>query len=45
MKKLILPLIVFFGGLSIAHYFFGLDIEGLIDGMFEFIGDILDGPG
>ncbi len=44
MKKLILPICIFIGGLAIAHYFFGLDVNGLIEGSIDYVGDILDGP-
>jgi len=45
MKKIILALCVFILGLAAAKVFFGVDVEGLFEGFFEFIGGILDGPG
>ena len=45
MKKYILPLGLFIAGLAIAHFFFGLDVEGLIEGTLDYLGDILNGPG
>jgi hypothetical protein len=44
MKKLILPLCVFIFGLAVAHFFFGVDVEGLAEGFIDFLSDILDGP-
>ena len=45
MKKFILPLCLFIFGLAIAHFFFGVDVEGLAEGFIDFLSDILDGPG
>ena len=45
MKKIILPLCIFSLGLAVAKFFFGVDIEGLAEGCFDFLTDILDGPG
>lgn len=45
MKKIILPLGVFILCLAVAKYFFGVDVEGLAEGYFDFVSDILDGPG
>jgi hypothetical protein len=44
MKKFVLPICIFIGGLAIAQFFFGLDIEGLIEGTIEYLGEIIDGP-
>ena len=45
MKKLVIPVCLFAGGLAIAHYFFGLDVEGLVEGTLDFLSELLDGPG
>lgn len=45
MKKIILALCIFVLGLVAAKVFFGVDVEGLFEGYFEFIADIFDGPG
>lgn len=40
MNKLILPLAVFFLGLFIADYFFGVDVPGLTRGFGKFLADL-----
>jgi hypothetical protein len=40
MRKLILPLTVFFLGLFIADYFFGVDVPGLSRGFGKFLADL-----
>ncbi len=45
MKKIILALCVFILGLAAAKMFFGVDVEGLFEGFFEFLAEIFDGPG
>jgi hypothetical protein len=43
MKKLILPVIVFCGGLLVAHYFFAVDVSGLFRGFGKFLADLFWG--
>jgi len=43
MSKLILPLAVFFLGLFIADYFFGVDVPGLTRGFGKFLADLFMG--
>lgn len=45
MKKIFLPILIFIIGLFVAQYFFGVDVEGLIEGFLEFLREIFDGPG
>lgn len=45
MKKIIIPLCLFILGLATAQYVFGVDVEGLLEGFFDFLTDLLDGPG
>jgi hypothetical protein len=45
MKKIFMALCVFILGLTAAKMFFGVDVEGLFEGFFEFLADIFDGPG
>jgi hypothetical protein len=45
MKKIIFALCVFILGLAAAKQFFGVDVEGLFEGFFEFLAEIFDGPG
>ena len=44
MKQTIVALIVFFLGLVIAQYFFGVDVEKLVEGSINFLTDIFTGP-
>lgn len=43
MSKLILPVAVFFLGLFIADYFFGVDVPGLTRGFGKFLADLFMG--
>jgi hypothetical protein len=45
MKVIIWPVILFVAGLLIAHFFFGLNVERLLEGFGDFVAEILDGPG
>ena len=45
MKKYVIAFCVFIGGLAVSQYFFGLDIESLIEGTLDYLGEILYGPG
>lgn len=45
MKKIILPVVILILGLAVAQFFFGVDVEGLLEGFGEFLAEILDGPG
>lgn len=45
MKKIIWPLILLAAGLAVAQFFFGVNVEELAEGFFDFLTGILDGPG
>lgn len=45
MKTIVWPLVLCIIGLAVAQFFFGVDIEELLEGFGSFIADILDGPG
>ena len=45
MKAITWPVILFALGLAIAHFFFDVDVERLLEGFAGFVADILDGPG
>ncbi len=45
MKKTIWALIIFILGLAVAQYFFGVDVERLLEGTINFLTNIFKGPG
>jgi len=45
MKTIVWPIIIFVAGLLIAHFLFGVDIERLAKGFFDFVSGILRGRG
>ena len=45
MKVIFWPVILFVIGLAIAHFFFGINVERLLEGFGDFVAEILDGPG
>ena len=44
MKKYVVAICVLIGALAAAGYLFDLDIEALIEGTLNYLGEILDGP-
>lgn len=45
MKAILWPVILFVIGMLIAQFFFGVNVERLLEGFGDFIAEILDGPG